>query len=270
MYIADYHIHSTCSPDGKMTMSQAAEAALRAGLDEICITDHVDTIFWGNNAPRDSFDWASLRAQYREALEKYGDKLSIKLGAELGEAYLGYDRAEILLNGAEKLDFCIGSVHTCSEKYDCLDLYFLEEGQSPDYYRAVIEDYLDCVLAISRWGRFSVLGHLTLPLRYMKEHLGLDWSFAPWMDRVEEIFSVIIPQGIGIECNTNRGNRPLPDADILRLYRQMGGEVITLGSDAHETKDVGCVIRERQQLLRDCGFKYFTTFTGGKPEFRKL
>ena len=50
----------------------------------------------------------------------------------------------------------------------------------------------------------------------------------------------------------------------------MGGEVITLGSDAHETKDVGCVIRERQQLLRDCGFKYFTTFAGGKPEFRKL
>ena len=76
--------------------------------------------------------------------------------------------------------------------------------------------------------------------------------------------------GVVPRCNTNRGNRPLPDADILRLYRQMGGEVITLGSDAHETKDVGCVIRERQQLLRDCGFKYFTTFTGGKPEFRKL
>ena len=161
-------------------------------------------------------------------------------------------------------------MHTCSEKYDCLDLYFLEKGQSPDYYRAVIEDYLDSVLSISRWGRFNVLGHLSLPLRYMKEHLDLDWSFAPWMDRVEEIFSVIIPQGIGIECNTNRGNQPLPDADILRLYRQMGGEVITLGSDAHETKDVGCVIRERQQLLRDCGFRYFTTFTGGRPEFRKL
>lgn len=69
MYTADYHVHSTCSPDGKMTMSQAAEAAIRAGLDEICITDHVDTIYWGTNAPRDSFDWASSRAQYREALE---------------------------------------------------------------------------------------------------------------------------------------------------------------------------------------------------------
>ena len=86
-------------------------------------------------------------------MEKFGDKLAIKLGAELGEANLAFDRAEILLNSAEKLDFCIGSVHTCSEKFNCLDLYFLEEGQSPDYYRAVIEDYLDCVLAISRWGR---------------------------------------------------------------------------------------------------------------------
>lgn len=270
MYAADYHVHSTCSPDGKMTMAQAAEAAVRAGLDEICITDHVDTIYWGSNAPRSSFDWAASMAQYREAVGKFGDRLVIKLGAELGEANLAFDRADFLINSAEKLDFSIGSVHTCSEKYDCLDLYFLEKGQSPDYYRAVIEDYLDSVLSISRWGRFNVLGHLTLPLRYMKEHLGLDWSFAPWMDRVEEIFSVIIPQGIGIECNTNRGNQPLPDADILRLYRQMGGEVITLGSDAHETKDVGCVIRERQQLLRDCGFRYFTTFTGGRPEFRKL
>ena len=94
--------------------------------------------------------------------------------------------------------------------------------------------------------------------------------FAPWMDRVEEIFSIIIPKGIGIECNTNRGNDPLPDADILRFYRQMGGEIITLGSDAHEVKDVGCVIRERQELLKDCGFRYFTTFTGGEPAFQKL
>lgn len=161
-------------------------------------------------------------------------------------------------------------MHTCSEKFHCLDLYFLEAGKSPDYYAAVIEDYLDSVLAIARWGRFSVLGHLTLPLRYLKEHLNMDLTFDPWRDRVQEIFSTIIPKGVGIECNTNRGNRPLPDADLLRLYREMGGEIITLGSDAHETKDVGCVIRERQQLLRDCGFRYFTTFTGGKPEFKKL
>ena len=173
------------------------------------------------------------------------------------------------MQNAPPLDFVIGSVHMAGKKFHHKDLYYIEKADEA-YYDSIIDSYLEDVLALARWGEFQVLGHLTLPLRYMKEHLGLDWSFAPWMDRVEEIFSVIIPQGIGIECNTNRGNRPLPDADILRLYRQMGGEVITLGSDAHETKDVGCVIRERQQLLRDCGFKYFTTFTGGKPEFRKL
>lgn len=105
MYAADYHVHSTCSPDGKMTMSQAAEAALRAGLDEICITDHVDTIYWGSNEPRDSFDWDASMIQYLEAVDKFGDKLSIKLGAELGEANLAFDRAEILLNSAKSWTF---------------------------------------------------------------------------------------------------------------------------------------------------------------------
>ena len=108
MYAADYHVHSTCSPDGKMTMAQAAEAAVRAGLDEICITDHVDTIYWGSNAPRSSFDWAASMAQYREAVGKFGDRLVIKLGAELGEANLAFDRADFLINSAEKLDFSIG------------------------------------------------------------------------------------------------------------------------------------------------------------------
>ena len=92
MYIADYHIHSTCSPDGKMTMSQAAEAALRAGLDEICITDHVDTIEWGSTQLRtDSFDWAKAQQQYADAVAQYGQRIQLKLGAELGEAYLDLD-----------------------------------------------------------------------------------------------------------------------------------------------------------------------------------
>lgn len=270
MYAADYHVHSTCSPDGKMTIAQAAEAAVRAGLDEICITDHVDTIYWSDYSPRTEFDWDKSYAQLREAQERYGDRLIIKLGAELGEADLSFERANILLDSAKMLDFCIGSVHTCSEKLQCLDLYYLEKRADPAYYHAVIEDYLDSVLSIARWGRFNVLGHLTLPLRYMKEHLGLSMTFEPWMDRVEKIFSVIIPQGIGIECNTNRGKEPLPYGAILKRYHEMGGEIITLGSDAHETKDVGCVIRERQELLRECGFRYFSTFTAGKPTFQKL
>ena len=135
---------------------------------------------------------------------------------------------------------------------------------------AIIDSYLEDVLALARWGKFQVLGHLTLPLRYINENYGEHMTFAHHMDQVEEIFRTIIPKGLGIECNTNRGNEPLPGADILRLYRRLGGEIITLGSDAHRPADVGCFIRQRQELLRECGFRYFTTFTGGKPEFKEL
>lgn len=268
MYLADYHVHSTCSPDGHQTMAQAAEAAVRQGLRELCITDHVDTIHWGTLAPRDDFDWEESRRQFHEAQTLWGDRITLRRGAELGEAQLSFDRADRLLAG-EELDFVIGSVHLSGKKFDNMDLYYIEKG-SEAYYDSVIDSYLDDVLALARWGRFQVLGHLTLPLRYINEHHGEHMTFRRHMDRVEEIFRAIIPQGVGIECNTNRGNEPLPGPEILRLYRRLGGEIVTLGSDAHRPGDVGCFIRQRQELLRECGFRYFTTFEQGKPRFQAL
>ena len=126
------------------------------------------------------------------------------------------------------------------------------------------------MLALARWGRFQVLGHLTLPLRYINEHHGEHMTFRRHMDRVEEIFRTIIPQGVGIECNTNRGNEPLPGEEILRLYRSLGGEIITLGSDAHRPQHIACAMEERQELLKACGFAAFCTFDAGKPVFHKL
>ena len=155
------------------------------------------------------------------------------------------------------------------KKFGNFDLYYVEKN-SETYYHALIDSYLEDVLSLARWGKFSVLGHLTLPLRYINENLGERMTFDSHMEQVEEIFRTMIPKGLGIECNTNRGNIPLPDGGILRLYRELGGEAITLGSDAHSGDMVGCAIRERQQLLRDCGFRYFCTFEEGKPLFRPL
>ena len=269
MYLADYHTHSATSPDGRLTVSQLAEAAVRAGLDEICVTDHVDTVLWGSHQPRDSFDWSRLLRELPEAREKYAGRLTIRLGAELGEAPMGFARAEKLLSQAPALDFVIGSVHMAGEKYQHFDLNYIEKN-SETYYHSVIDSYLEDVLRLARWGRFSVLGHLTLPLRYLNENLGEHVTFDGHYDQCREIFRTLIENGCGIECNTNRGNTPLPDASLLRLYRQQGGEIITLGSDAHSAEYVGCCIRERQELLRECGFRYFCTFEGGKPTFRKL
>lgn len=250
-------------------MAQMAKAAVDHGLQEICVTDHLDTIQWGTYAPRTDFPWPEALRQAEEARRLWGDRLTIRLGAELGEAVLSFDRAEQMLSEAPKLDFVIGSVHMASQRFGHMDLYYLPKADI-DYYQAMIADYLDDVLTLVRWGKFQVLGHLTLPLRYIRKNAGLTMDFSAHLDRVEEIFRCIIPRGIGIECNTNRGDIPLPDRDILRLYRKMGGEIITIGSDAHSTEYVGCRAAETQQLLGECGFRYFNTFTLGVPEFRPL
>ena len=250
-------------------MADMAAAAVAAGLDELCFSDHVDTVDWKTYAPVDTFPWEKALAQLAEARRLWGDRIRLKLGAELGEAYMAFDRADRLVDGAPPLDFTIGSVHMLGERYGYRDLYYVEAGDAA-HYRDVIDSYLEEMRKLAQWGRFNVLGHLTLPLRYINENFHAGLTFADHREQVEELFRIIIPKGIGIECNTNRGNAPLPDIPELTLYRRMGGEIVTLGSDAHTPDHVGCCIRERQALLRQCGFTYFTTFEGGKPAFHRL
>ena len=269
MYLADYHLHTTCSPDGKLTASQIAEIALARGLQEICITDHLDTIYWNTYAPRTDFDWPALQRQIDEARERFGQHLVIRMGAELGEATISAERADILLQNAPALDFIIGSVHTASKKFDYFDLYYMEK-RDMDYYRAIMEDYLDETLKLVNYGKFHVLGHLTLPLRYIKNNVGLDLTFDDRTERLEEIFSLMIDKGIGLELNTNRGGAPLPSAQLLRLFRRMGGQVVTIGSDAHVPEHIGLAVQSCQQLLQETGWQYFATFDRGQPVFHRL
>ena len=86
MYLADYHTHSATSPDGQLTVSELAEAAVRVGLDEICVTDHVDTVLWGDHRPREHFDWSRLLRELPEARETYTGRLAIRLGASPSSA----------------------------------------------------------------------------------------------------------------------------------------------------------------------------------------
>lgn len=271
MYLADYHTHTSCSPDGSATMAELTKKAVEVGLDEICFTDHMDPIHWMTLARRDSFPWDEALRQFEEAKRLYGDRITLKLGAEAGEAYMDLPMANKLQDDAPDLDFVIGSVHYGfnETKGGYEDLYFLPAGDT-NYYHKVIDRYLDEVVKLVDWGRFSVLGHLTLPLRYINENYYAGLTFAPFYDRVDEIFRRLIDKGLGIECNTNRGNEPLPGEDLLRRYRALGGEIITLGTDSHSPQHIGCAIREKQQLLRECGFTHFTTFTQRKPIFHKL
>ena len=270
MYLADYHMHSRISPDAGTPMALLAEAAIKAGLDEICFTDHVEPIVWGSTRLRpEPYDWAALTGEYRAAREAMGDRITLRLGMELGDAPWSFEHTEKMIADAPELDFVIGSVHMLSEKFNGVDLYFFDP-KDDDEAREGMADYLKQVKKLAEWGRFSVLGHLTLPLRYLNENRGFHLTFDGFEREIEEILHTLIGKGLGIELNTNRGNTPLPDAKWLRMYRELGGEIITLGTDAHGPEYVGCAIRERQQLLKDCGFTRFCTFEKMRPIWHEL
>ena len=270
MYLADYHTHSRISPDAHSSMEEMARAALAAGLNEICFTDHIEAMDWHTGGPRKApYDWAALTEEFRAARAALDGQIQLRLGLELGEAPWDFAATEQMMADAPELDFLIGSIHCLSGAYRWKDLYLIA-SEDPAECRRQIEDYLELVLALARWGQFSVLGHLTLPLRYMNEHRGLRMSFDGFEAQVEEIFRALIANGCGIEVNTNRGNDPLPGGKWLRLYRGLGGEIVTLGSDAHRPVHVGCAIRQGQHLLQECGFTHFCTFEKKKAIFHKL
>lgn len=270
MYLADYHVHSRISPDAGDSMTALAEAALAAGLDEICFTDHVEPVAWNSTALRESYDWSALAEEFERAREAMGDRIQLRLGIELGDACWSFARTEELLADAPPLDFIIGSVHMLSERYKGLDLYYFDPKTEEEAY-AGVADYLGQVKKMARWGKFDVLGHMTLPLRWLNENRGWSLSMERFAGEMTEIFELLIRNGAGIELNTNRGNTPLPDERWLRLYRDMTDEpIVTLGTDAHSREYVGYAVPERQELLRRCGYRRFCTFERRRPVWHEL
>lgn len=273
-YITDYHLHSTISPDGNNSMTEMAEAAVRLGVDELCFTDHVEPLHWlrWNDPPREkgSYDWPAMVRQFEDARAALGDRIRLRMGAELGECVAAFDVADSFLDTAPALDFTIGSVHVYRLESGVWDDFCWVESDDPARWDWIAGRYLDELEKMVSWGRFTVLGHLTLPERYAWERHRVPLSFDRYEERLRSILKAAVDRGLGIELNSNRGNAPLPGEKWLKIYRELGGEIITLGSDAHNTRYVGCAIRERQELLRQCGFRYFTTFEGGTPAFRPL
>ena len=266
MYLADFHVHSRFSHDGRDTLDSLATAAADRGLDEICVTDHVDVAEGGAAAP---LGWAERLAAFRAAAGRWEGRVRLRLGVELGDMVRDFAAGEDLLRQMEGLDFVIGSLHAMSPAFGRRDLCRMDRDDL-GRLEALFRDYLEELLRQARWGRFSVMGHVTLPLRYLWDKFGRRDSFRAFSGEMESVFRALIERGRGIECNTSRGKLFLPDRALLIRYRELGGEIVTLGSDAHRREDVGAGIREGQALLRGCGFRYFCTFAGGQPVFRPL
>ncbi|MBR1459110.1 MAG: histidinol phosphate phosphatase, partial [Oscillospiraceae bacterium] len=114
----------------------------------------------------------------------------------------------------------------------------------------------------------------TYPLRYICGDAGIAINEARYRERIAEIFRTVIAGGKGIELNTSgyrqKYGKPFPDEALLRLYKDLGGNVLTLGSDAHRPEDVGAGIADGAALAGACGFDKVCFFIRHEPHFIRL
>lgn len=251
----DYHSHTYYSDDADTPMEDMIRAAIAKGIVELAITDHYDPDYPDNQIPFD-IDFDAYTAELLACQEKYKDQIKIVKGIEIGiQKGSTLDKCRKAANGFP-YDFIIGSFHC----FQGLDLYTtdytkLEEKRVlPDFY----EEMYHC---LSRYTDYDVIGHFNVIDRYLP--FAIDYRTS--MDIIEAILKMIISQGKGLEINTSSyrykmGDRTTPSADILSLYKDLGGEILTLGSDAHKERDMGRDLDRARALAMDHGFKYFTTY----------
>ena len=270
MYCSDYHLHTLISSDSPASLEQQARAAINAGLNELCVTDHWNLLDQLANPLPHTRDWAASMAHIRQAREQFGSQLEIRLGIEVGNGEIDPDGIqEGLTQAGSDLDFVIGSLHNMSLGSGGLGIYtvahrcqHIEEGV------ALLDDYVDTLEALAATDTFDVMGHVIYPLRYLPQQWQL--TLDPYEEQLRELFRTLILSGRGIELNTTQGNTIEEWIPVLNLYRDCGGEILTIGSDAHRPEFIGAGFRDACALLQALGFRWHCTYRNRKPEFHEL
>lgn len=260
----DFHMHSHFSADCSIAMEKMVLASIKKGLKGICFTDHIDYDYPSKDFVFE-FDLHEYAEQVTELKAKYHDHIQINKGVEIGVQPHLSSRYEALMQ-KESFDFVICSMHTTDKK----DLHFgdlFKDRTIEEAYQLYYEELLYC---IKNFKQFNVLGHLDLVKRYTINNIPNN----DFHDIISAIFKEIIPAGQGIELNTSGVRYGLssgmPSNDILKLYLESGGEIITLGSDAHRETEIAFEFRESLELLKSIGFKYVSSFKNQEPTFHSI
>lgn len=268
---ADCHLHSSYSGDSREPMENLIRAALDRGLTHICLTEHMDMDFpVSEDTPADLFTLNTDAFLYDLALRKaeYADRIKILFGVELGlQPHL---QKELALYAREyEFDFIIGSVHVVNGRDPYYPAYYEgrdDEEAYREYFQAVIDN-------LKRSSCFDVCGHLDYVVRYGR-HKDRDYSYEKYRDLFDTMLELILEKEKGIELNTGSLRKGLsqasPHIDVLRRYRELGGEIVTVGSDAHRAEDVAADFDRAAELLKECGFRYYCVFEKRIPEFHKI
>ena len=277
MIQADMHMHTWFSTDSEACPRDMADEAVRKGLKTICFTDHFDKddLEWGEEG---IFDVDAYFVEMQKLQEEYAGKLNIRIGIELGLRTYLKDYYEELTK-KYPFDFVIGSVHNVPYKKDAEGniLYtdpaaekLFKDRTDKEAYRLMMETTLENVRTSDC---FQTLGHLDYVVRYGKSR-EKEYSYTDYADIIDEILKLLIEKEKGLEVNSAGLKYGLPFAhphpDVLKRYRELGGEIITIGADAHKPEHIAYDFAKTEEILKSCGFKYYTEFFEQKPVFKQL
>ncbi|MBN1954161.1 MAG: histidinol-phosphatase HisJ family protein [Anaerolineae bacterium] len=255
-YPADYHTHTRFSCDSDAAMEATCRAALQLGMREIAITDHVD--FEPLDACRGYFRPELYWEEIEHCREIFG-QLTIRAGVECGEPHLYRAQVTPLL-AAHAYDVVLGSLHWAGSRpvfrADFFDGLTLDEG---------IDLYFDHLGRLAAEGEYDVLGHADYVRRAAARCFGLrELDLRPHEDRVRRALRTVAERGKGVEVNTSYrrkgGGEPGPSVQMLRWFREEGGEIVTIGSDSHAPGDVGADFARALAMVRAAGFERLATF----------
>ncbi|MCM1261886.1 MAG: histidinol-phosphatase HisJ family protein [Butyrivibrio sp.] len=268
---ADYHLHSSFSGDSEAPMEEMILKGIELGLTKMCFTEHNDFDYPATpEFPEGFFELNpdSYIYDFLKYKEKYAQQIELCLGVELGmQPHLSKINAAFVK--AHDYDFVIASSHLCNGKDPAFPEFYEGKGQQKgylEYFQSILDN-------LKAYSNFDVYGHLDYVVRYGP---GKDegYSYAQYRDVIDAILKRIISLGKGIEINTKGLSCGLREAnpcnDIIRRYKELGGEIITVGSDAHAPNGIAAHFERAADILKECGFDYYCTFKDRTPDFHKL
>ncbi len=264
----DSHIHSDISFDSKYSIDDYVRAA--KGLDGLIFTEHYDN-FDGvvtNDVRARSIDMDEYREKMTAAKNRHGD--FIRCGIELG--LRPEKETEIKASkGQFDYDFVIGSSHIVCGYNVAHDKTFFKAKTKQEAYSAYLDEIYKNILLYREY--FDVYGHLDYIIRYGTYNDNVMY-YSEFSEQLDKILKLIIDSELGIEVNTSGFRKKLnmthPNFETVKRYHELGGKIITVGSDSHTPEFLGEYFPEAIKLLREAGFEKICTFNKRKMEFTKI
>lgn len=264
-YRHDYHVHSCFSHDSQASLEAACQAAIDRGLDEIAFTDHVDL---GPDFPPGHFRAPEYLAAIGRCRARYGDQLIVRAAVEVGEPHLYPEETADLL-AAHDFDFVLGSAHYALG----MRAAWREDFFVPPLHEAY-EAYFKQIVRLAAAGDYDILAHVDLIKRDAR-HFGQPYDGpGPYGDMIRTALRSVVERGKGIELNMSPLHRgqpePCPSPEILRWYRELGGEILVVGSDAHSPDAVGAHLDLGVEIAKEAGFARLATFDKRQIDWRRI